>query len=274
MNLTKLTTDIEYHQKQVDEPNDAGGLTAEQFKLLCDQAAIDIKNYINDTLTIEIDSVIEILKGVGWTNENLKGLKDALETHKDSGDHDEMYYTKTQSDSSFATKGEVYSVTLGQIPNGSITDDKLSNAAGQIKSSFASFINTQNLKTYTSATQLGLVNSTATIESIIQAMPSNSCFICDITGYNAIITQVPSGYGTLIIDRVTAGRTRIMFNTSNNGQNSNINEDIYYCNYNSTTGFISAWARLITDTCDPIVQYNGKKHYLKADAEGLYLQEV
>jgi len=58
MALTKLTTDLNYHQAQDDEPNDAGGLTAAEFKELCDQAANDIKDYLNNTLVPETDAEI------------------------------------------------------------------------------------------------------------------------------------------------------------------------------------------------------------------------
>jgi hypothetical protein len=96
MSLTKLTKDIAYHQKQVDEPNDVGGLTADGLKAIFDKAALDIKDFLNGNLIDELDNIIDILKGEGWSNESLKGLKNALETHKSSADHDGRYYTESE----------------------------------------------------------------------------------------------------------------------------------------------------------------------------------
>ena len=58
MALTKFTTDVENIQALSDTPNETEGLTADQLKKKFDDAAIDIKSYINDTLTDEIDTEI------------------------------------------------------------------------------------------------------------------------------------------------------------------------------------------------------------------------
>jgi hypothetical protein len=55
MALTKLTTDLSNIQALDDEPNDVTGLTATQVKVIFDKAGNDIKTYINNTLTAEID---------------------------------------------------------------------------------------------------------------------------------------------------------------------------------------------------------------------------
>lgn len=55
MALTKLTTDLNNVQALADEPNDVTGLTAAQVKAVFDEAGNEIKTYINDTLTAEID---------------------------------------------------------------------------------------------------------------------------------------------------------------------------------------------------------------------------
>jgi hypothetical protein len=65
--------------------------------------------------------------------ELLEALKQYIDTHKSSSDHDGRYYTETETDTKFASKEEVNNITLGQIIDGSLTDDKLSNDAGQIK---------------------------------------------------------------------------------------------------------------------------------------------
>lgn len=58
MALTKLTTDLNIIQALVDEPNDVGGLTAAQLKAKFDEGTNDIKTYMNNTLTSEIDSTL------------------------------------------------------------------------------------------------------------------------------------------------------------------------------------------------------------------------
>jgi uncharacterized protein YukE len=63
----------------------------------------------------------------------LEALKQYIDTHKSSSDHDGRYYAKVEADNKFASKEEVNNITLGQIVDGSLTDDKLSNDAGQIK---------------------------------------------------------------------------------------------------------------------------------------------
>lgn len=61
MSLTKLTTDLENIQALSDKPNEIEGLTADELKAKFDKAGSDIKTYINDTLTTEVDSKIELL---------------------------------------------------------------------------------------------------------------------------------------------------------------------------------------------------------------------
>lgn len=58
MALTKLTTDLANIQKLSDTPNTTEGLTADELKALWDKAGTDIQDYINDTLTAEIDSIV------------------------------------------------------------------------------------------------------------------------------------------------------------------------------------------------------------------------
>ena len=50
MALTPFNKDIEYIQKLDDEPNDVQGLTSAELKKRFDQAGMDIKAYLNDTL--------------------------------------------------------------------------------------------------------------------------------------------------------------------------------------------------------------------------------
>lgn len=56
MALSKLTKDMAIIQKLDDEPNDVGGLTAEQLKAKFDEAGEAVKAYLNGTLLPELGS--------------------------------------------------------------------------------------------------------------------------------------------------------------------------------------------------------------------------
>lgn len=56
MALTKLTTNVENVQALSDTPNATEGLTSAQLKEVFDKAGVDIKTYINDTLTAQVDT--------------------------------------------------------------------------------------------------------------------------------------------------------------------------------------------------------------------------
>lgn len=54
MALTKLTKDMAIIRKLEDEPNDVGGLTAEELKAKFDEAGEAIKEFLNETLLPEL----------------------------------------------------------------------------------------------------------------------------------------------------------------------------------------------------------------------------
>ena len=57
MALTPFNKDIEYIQKLDDEPNDVQGLTSAELKKRFDQAGMDIKAYLNDTLLPNLEGL-------------------------------------------------------------------------------------------------------------------------------------------------------------------------------------------------------------------------
>lgn len=66
MALPKFEVDVRIISKLDDEPNDVGGLSAEEFKGKFDEASELIKQYINETLIPRIESDIEAAaKGIG-----------------------------------------------------------------------------------------------------------------------------------------------------------------------------------------------------------------
>ena len=58
MALTKMTQDVNNIQSLSDRPNTIDGLTSSQLKELFDKAGADIKTYLNETLTEEVDNAI------------------------------------------------------------------------------------------------------------------------------------------------------------------------------------------------------------------------
>ena len=72
MALTKLTADVENHQKLDNNPSDDPGFEsraarAQALKVLFDKGAVDIKNFINETLIpeIEVGSIASIERTSG-----------------------------------------------------------------------------------------------------------------------------------------------------------------------------------------------------------------
>lgn len=71
MALTKITANVNNHQTLADLPNSDNGLTSAQVKVLYDKAATDIKTYVNDVLTEELDVLYEqkyVVIGDGTTD--------------------------------------------------------------------------------------------------------------------------------------------------------------------------------------------------------------
>lgn len=58
MALTKLTANVNNIQALSDRPNELDGLTSAELKERFDKAGSDIKSYLNETLTEELDTVI------------------------------------------------------------------------------------------------------------------------------------------------------------------------------------------------------------------------
>ena len=90
MALTKLTTNLNNIQALHDKPNTADGLTADQLKAKFDKAGNDIKTYINETLTEELDATI----GDTYTTTEIDAMFSGLGN---------TYYNKTQIDNTLAT---------------------------------------------------------------------------------------------------------------------------------------------------------------------------
>lgn len=162
MALTKLTADLNIIQALDDEPNDVGGLTADELKAKFDAAGLAVKEYLNGTLTVELDDSLAGKVGTGTTINgkplsgnitlaksdvglgNVDNTSDAnkpvstaqqvaLDTKADKTNVLEKTNTTAftpTADFHPATKKYVDDTTagviLGQVPDGSITEAKLS----------------------------------------------------------------------------------------------------------------------------------------------------
>lgn len=58
MKLTTLDEDLRIHQKLEDEPNDVGGLSAQELKKKFDQAGVTIQKYLNETHLPEEETAV------------------------------------------------------------------------------------------------------------------------------------------------------------------------------------------------------------------------
>ena len=58
MALTKFTANVNNIQALSDRPNEIDGLTSAELKERFDRAGADIKEYLNDTLTTEVDTAL------------------------------------------------------------------------------------------------------------------------------------------------------------------------------------------------------------------------
>lgn len=58
MPLTKMTTNVNNIQALSDRPNTIDGLTSSELKEKFDKAGTDLKNYLNSTLTEELDEIL------------------------------------------------------------------------------------------------------------------------------------------------------------------------------------------------------------------------
>lgn len=93
MAFTELTDDLDIIQALDDQPNDVGGLTAEQLKAKFDEAANAIKDFINDSLIAELEATTNGSSGAdnigataisGLTGGTVQALLEALKTYVDT----------------------------------------------------------------------------------------------------------------------------------------------------------------------------------------------
>ena len=119
MAINQLTDDLDIHQGLPDEPNSDGGYSAEELKVVFDQAGNTIKAFINTYIVDVLNSIIESESGA-----------DNIGCNRIYEDSTSIQTIKGQLEK---IKEEIEGVTQGAVPDGSLTDAKLSNDSGQIK---------------------------------------------------------------------------------------------------------------------------------------------
>ena len=124
------------------------------------------------------------------------------------------YLKKTDATSTYATiatvDGKVDKTNILTTTSTTATDDQVYSA----KLVNDNAIKNKSLKTYTSLEQLGLT-APVTVSEIFLAIPNNGSLAvisCDDT--TTTVTDVPSGYGVLTIEKGEAGRFSILFKKS------------------------------------------------------------
>ena len=73
--LTKLEKNISYVSSLSDYPNSNDGMTSSQLKETFDRASNDIKDFINNTLTEEIDAKADEEANIYATKDELRELQ-------------------------------------------------------------------------------------------------------------------------------------------------------------------------------------------------------
>jgi len=182
MALTKFTDDVEVIQALSDTPNETEGLTADQLKKKFDDAVIDIKTYVNDTLTEEIDNN-SVMTAVLTSNYTILADDTAEELTLIEGD----------------STGTKLTVSGGKIVIGTgVTKIKASACIGWLTVNTTQVKNTYIVKNSSSST----FNSKAITSGNVESMPITSK-VLSVSAGDTISLKV---YGK--IDEVIYGSSR------------------------------------------------------------------
>lgn len=128
MSLPKFNEDIQIISKLADEPNDVGGLSADELKAKFDEASGLIKTFINDTLLPYLEGV----SGAGNIGiANIPGLNDAATVQAALLElKTQLNNTSTGSIPDRSLSGEKLvtgAVGTNELANASVTSDKIAN---------------------------------------------------------------------------------------------------------------------------------------------------
>ena len=105
MGFTKLTKDMAVIAALDTEPNDVGGLTAEELKNKFDEAGKAVQQYLNEVLVRELEGSLAAEK-LGAV---LRGVEMTVQMALDTLSHD------------------MAALVMGAVPDGSIAEEKLAD---------------------------------------------------------------------------------------------------------------------------------------------------
>lgn len=156
MALPKFEKDIGYVSKLDDQPNDVGGLSADELKGVFDKAALELQDYINNTLVPQITSDIDsAAQGVG-SGGAISGDKLADNSVSAAKLVDGSVGTAKLADNSVVADkiadGAVGTAKLadtgiatGKIADSAVTKEKIADSAVSSNKIFAGAVTTEKL---------------------------------------------------------------------------------------------------------------------------------
>lgn len=147
MALPRLTTDLDVIQKLDNEPNDVGGLSADELKAKFDEAPNAVKTWLNDVLLPFLEGT-NAAKNIGV--DTIDGLDTATNVQDAIAGAIGLIQQATEGqvlDGSITTaKLAALAVTTAKIDAGAVTDAKLADGAVVDGKVGAAAVGTTNLK--------------------------------------------------------------------------------------------------------------------------------
>ena len=188
---------------------------------------ININDYVDKT-TYESDMLLKANKNETISNDKIVQTLDS---------------TTNSSNTILSTNGLQAELDTKENKSNKVTTIDKNSTNDQYpsaKSVYDSCIKNNNLKTYTDVTQLGLT-STTSISNIFNAMGDNSLGIFECNG---IVSDTPSEYGTLIIEKKNNARFNLLFKLSS--QDEVLDNSMYVGNLKGADGTGIVWNKIIS----------------------------
>lgn len=107
MGFTEFTKDMAIIAALDNEPNDVGGLTAQELKSKFDEAGMALRDYLNGVLLRELEGSLAA--------EKLGAVRDGVEM--------------TVQSALDALRADMEALVMGSVPDGSLGEEKLQDAA-------------------------------------------------------------------------------------------------------------------------------------------------
>lgn len=285
MAIDKFTKNMDIIAALDNEPNDTGGLTAEQLKEKFDEGGNAIKAYLNETVAPAIDrqeADAAALKEVKHTHGNKALLDTYAQTEENLADavaKKHSHHNKAVLDGIAAVTQELGAepdrvpseaavsaaiASAGNLPAGGVAGQALVKksdtaydtqwdtlTAARVGAAPAGMV---HLATYTELSHIGVTKGSETMVSIAQAMPDNSilevsCGDGNNSAADGTAFPVVSGgaarYGILRVTK-TGGNDRVSFEFRVKEKNARVFTGFY----SSADGW-SGWKKVYTEGSKP-----------------------